>query len=83
MTDFSRILKKKKRLLNIPKCKPDISTRWAESKKLKNSLKTDMFLPNPTAGYQRYQPDIKDISRISTRYQGFLYTGYHELSPLG
>jgi len=40
---------------------------------------------------QRYfdriqQPDIKDInriSRISIGYQGLLYTGYHELSPLG
>ena len=34
-----------------------------------------MFRPNPTTGYQGYQPDI-------TGYQGHLYTGY-ELSPLG
>jgi len=33
-----------------------------------NSLKTDIFRPNPTAEYQGYQ--------------GFSYTGYHELSPL-
>jgi len=29
------------------------------------------------------QPDIEDINRISYGYKGLLYTGYHELSPLG
>jgi len=29
------------------------------------------------------QPDIKDINLISAGYQCLLYTGYHELSPLG
>ena len=32
---------------------------------------------------QIQQVDIKDINRISAGYQGLLYTGYHELSPLG
>jgi len=32
---------------------------------------------------QIQQPDIKVINRIPAAYQGFLYTGYHELSPLG
>jgi len=26
--------------------------------------------------------DIKDINGISAGYQGLLYTGYHEVSPL-
>ena len=44
--------------------------------KIEKSLNTAMFLPNPTArGYQGYPSDI-------TGYQGLLYTGYHELSPL-
>jgi len=33
--------------------------KWSESKKLENLLETAMFRPNPTAGYQGYQPDIK------------------------
>jgi len=34
----------------------------ANKKKLEKSLKTVMFRPNETAGYQGYQPDIKAFS---------------------
>jgi len=35
-------------------------------KKIEKLLKTAMFRPNTTAGYQRYQPDIKAfLHRIS------------------
>jgi len=66
---------------NIKKYQLDISIRHisvdslAKSKNLEKLLKTAMFRPNLTAGYQ------PDISRQG--YQGFLYTRYHELLPLG
>jgi len=44
--------------------------------KINKSLKTAIFWPTQTAGYQN------DINRISSGYQGLWYTGYHELSPL-
>ena len=35
-------------------------------KNLKESLKTAMFRPNSTAGYQGYQPDIKAFCTLDT-----------------
>jgi len=61
-------------MLDIPKYQPDISGQRRDSKKLEKSRKTAMFRPNPAK---------PNISRISDGYQGLLYTGYHDLSPVG
>jgi len=86
------LAKYQKYLLVIPGYKSDTSGLGSKRNKLEKSLKTDLFRSSPIAGYQGYQPGIKDISRISMISAG--YQGYQpdinafctrdilELSPL-
>jgi len=72
LTDFSRRLENIGWIyLNIREISVDSGQRV---KKLEKLLKTAIFRPNRTPGYEGYLPDIS---------QGLLYTGYHEFSPLG
>jgi len=48
-------------LVDIPKYKQDICGQWSKREKkqqLEISLKTAMFIPNQTTGYQGCQSDI-------------------------